>query len=405
MTDDTIRARADDLARAAYGKLVAILASRSGDIAAAEDALSAAFEAALRTWPERGVPDNPEAWLLGAAKNKRIDMTRKDVRLVITDEVPEITEVAFPVEADHMLDERLKLMFVCGHPAIDVTVRTPLMLQAVLGLQAGEIAKAFLLSPTNMAQRLVRAKRKIKAAGIPFALPDQSAYTDRMEAVLEAVYGAYAVDWLEGAGDLSHEAFFLSDILAELAPDNAEALGLNALIGLVEARRDARIRENVLVPVPEQDTALWDRTMIERSTRVLARASALGQIGRFQLEAAIHSVHAARAITGRTDWRALTQLYAGLLRLHPTIGAAVAQAAAVAQGVGPSEGLAMLDKIDFADRERFQPFQAVRAHCLAELGRTACAAEAYAKAISLCTDLPSRRWLEAKCKGLKKKSM
>ncbi|MEO1780067.1 MAG: DUF6596 domain-containing protein [Pseudomonadota bacterium] len=402
MTDPTVQARAADVARAAYGKLIAMIASRSGDIISAEDALSDAFVAALRTWPDRGIPDNPEAWLLTVAKNRRTDQARKDVRLVITDEVPEMADLSVCAE-DDALDERLKLLFVCAHPAIDRAIRTPLMLQTVLGLEADQIARAFLVSPTAMAQRLVRAKKKIKSAGIPFVVPDASAYPERMGAVLEAVYGAYAVDWLEGAGDLSHEAFFLATILADLAPQNAEALGLTALIGFIEARRTARLRDGVLVPVPEQDTSLWDAALVDRSAAVLTRAASLSHMGRFQLEAAIQSVHAARSVTGKTDWRAVSQLYAGLLKLHPTIGAAVGQAAAVAEDAGPVEGLKLLDQIDFADLDRYQPAHAVRAQCLAQLDRVAEAAEAYAKAISLCTDLPSRRWLETKRAGLRKK--
>ncbi|MEL6564592.1 MAG: DUF6596 domain-containing protein [Pseudomonadota bacterium] len=402
MTDPTVQARAADVARAAYGKLIAMIASRSGDIISAEDALSDAFVAALRTWPDRGIPDNPEAWLLTVAKNRRTDQARKDVRLVITDEVPEMADLSVCAE-DDALDERLKLLFVCAHPAIDPAIRTPLMLQTVLGLEADQIARAFLVSPTAMAQRLVRAKKKIKSAGIPFVVPDASAYPERMGAVLEAVYGAYAVDWLEGAGDLSHEAFFLATILADLAPQNAEALGLTALIGFIEARRTARLRDGVLVPVPEQDTSLWDAALVDRSAAVLTRAASLSHMGRFQLEAAIQSVHAARSVTGNTDWRAVSQLYAGLLKLHPTIGAAVGQAAAVAEDAGPVEGLKLLDQIDFADLDRYQPAHAVRAQCLAQLDRVAEAAEAYAKAISLCTDLPSRRWLETKRAGLRKK--
>jgi len=402
VTDPTVQARAADVARAAYGKLIAMIASRSGDIISAEDALSDAFVAALRTWPDRGIPDNPEAWLLTVAKNRRTDQARKDVRLVITDEVPEMADLSV-CEEDDALDERLKLLFVCAHPAIDPAIRTPLMLQTVLGLEADQIARAFLVSPTAMAQRLVRAKKKIKSAGIPFVVPDASAYPERMGAVLEAVYGAYAVDWLEGAGDLSHEAFFLATILADLAPQNAEALGLTALIGFIEARRTARLRDGVLVPVPEQDTSLWDAALVDRSAAVLTRAASLSHMGRFQLEAAIQSVHAARSVTGNTDWRAVSQLYAGLLKLHPTIGAAVGQAAAVAEDAGPVEGLKLLDQIDFADLDRYQPAHAVRAQCLAQLDRVAEAAEAYAKAISLCTDLPSRRWLETKRAGLRKK--
>lgn len=390
------------MVRAAYGKLVAMLASRSGDIMAAEDSLSDAFVAALKTWPERGIPDNPEAWLLTVARNRRTDQMRKDARLVITDEVPEMAD-APEMEKEETLDERLKLLFVCAHPAIDSGIRTPLMLQTVLGLEAEEIARAFLLSPSAMAQRLVRAKRKIKSAGIPFVVPDASTYTARMSAVLEAVYGTYAVDWLQGAGDLSHEAFFLSTILADLAPENAEALGLTALIGFIEARRDARVRNGVLVPVPEQDTSLWDEDLIERSAGLLERAAALGQMGRFQLEAAIQSVHAARMVKGSTDWRALSQLYAGLVKLHPTIGAAVSRAATVAEDAGPMEGLRLLNQIEYADLDTYQPAHAVRAHCLAELGQWAEASDAYGKAISLCTDLPSRRWLEKRQSELRKK--
>lgn len=407
MTDQDVQARANDVARAAYGKLVAMLASRTGDIIAAEDALADAFVAALKTWPERGIPPNPEAWLLTVAKNRRIDLARRDARLVITDKATDMADAQVMEPEETQLDERLKLLFVCAHPAIDEGIRTPLMLQTVLGLEAEQIANAFLVNPSAMAQRLVRAKKKIKTAGIPFVVPEPDAYPERMGAVLEAVYGAYAVDWLEGNGDLSHEAFFLSNILAELAPDNPEALGLTALIGLIEARRDARIQEDVLVPVPEQNTELWDRKLIDRSVSLLTQAASKdgsnGLPGRFQLEAAIQSVHAARSVTGKTDWRALSQLYHGLMLAYPSIGGAVSRAAVVAEDAGPAEGLKMLEVIAYDGLETYQPFHAVRAHCLAKLERTAEAAEAYSRAISLCSDLPSQRWLEEKVGGLRKK--
>ena len=403
MTKSEAHARAEDVARAAYGKLIAMLASRTGDIVAAEDALADAFVAALRTWPERGVPDNPEAWLLTAAKNIRIDQARRDTRLVITDEANEMAD-AIAVEPEDTLDERLKLLFVCAHPAIDEGIRTPLMLQTVLGLEAEQIAKAFLVSPSAMAQRLVRAKKKIKNAGIPFVVPEPETYPERMGAVLEAVYGAYAVDWLEGDGDLSHEAFFLSTILAQLAPDNPEALGLTALIGFIEARRQARVRDGVLVPVPEQDTKLWDRGLIDQSASLLTRASKKRTPGRFQLEAAIQAVHAARSVTGRTDWRALSKLYQGLMHAYPSIGGAVSRAAVVAEDAGPAQGLKMLELIDYGGLENYQPFHAVRAHCLAALGRTADAVQAYERAVSLCADRPSQRWLQRKIANLGKET-
>ena len=409
MSGSEVQARAEDVARAAYGKLIAMLASRTGDIIAAEDALADAFVAALNTWPARGIPEKPEAWLLTVAKNRRIDQARKDARLVITDEANDMADAQAIEPEEVQLDDRLKLLFVCAHPALDAGIRTPLMLQTVLGLEADQIAKAFLIKPSAMAQRLVRAKKKIKSAGIPFIMPEPEAYPDRMDAVLEAVYGAYAVDWLEGDGDgdLSHEAFFLSNILAELAPENPEALGLTALIGLIEARRDARLKDGVLVPVPEQNTDLWDSRLIERSVGLLTQASLKRTPnrlpGRFQLEAAIQSVHAARSVTGTTDWRALSQLYHGLMQAYPSIGGAVSRAAVVAEDAGPSEGLKMLNLIDYNGLETYQPFHAVRAHCLAELGHTADAAEAYATAISLCTDHPSQLWLEKKVSGLRRK--
>ena len=407
MTAGDTQARAEDVARAAYGKLIAMLASRTGDIIAAEDALGDAFVAALKTWPERGIPDKPEAWLLTVAKNRRIDQARRDARLVITDEANDMADAQAIEPGEAQLDDRLKLLFVCAHPAIDESIRTPLMLQTVLGLEADQIAKAFLVSPSAMAQRLVRAKKKIKSAGIPFVVPEPEAYPERMGAVLEAVYGAYAVDWLEGEGDISHEAFFLSNILAELAPENPETLGLTALIGFVEARRDARLHDGVLVPVPEQDTGLWDDQLIERSVSLLTQASlkraAKSIPGRFQLEAAIQSVHAARSVTGKTDWRALSQLYHGLMHAYPSIGGAVSRAAVVAEDAGPAEGLKMLELIEYDGLDSYQPFHAVRAHCLTALGQTADAAEAYALALALCADLPSQLWLEKKIADLKKK--
>lgn len=321
------------------------------------------------------------------AKNRRIDQARKDARLVITDEANDMADAQTIQPEEAQLDDRLKLLFVCAHPALDEGIRTPLMLQTVLGLEAEQIAKAFLVSPSAMAQRLVRAKKKIKSAGIPFVVPEPEAYPERMVAVLEAVYRAYSVDWLEGDGDLSHEAFFLSNILAELAPENPETLGLTALIGFIEAQRTARLSNDVLVPVPDQDFELWDKQLIDRSASILTQASLKrapqSGPGRFQLEAAIQSVHAARSITGRTDWRALSQLYAGLMHAYPSIGAAVSRAAVVAEDAGPAEGLKMLDVIEFDGLDAYQPFHAVRAHCLAELGQTADAAEAYPPSLNI----------------------
>ncbi len=387
----TADARAAEVARASYGKLVAILASRTRDIAAAEDALADAFAKALSTWPDQGIPANPEAWLITTARNRLTDHQRRAAKVDYTDEVPEMAQ---PNVQPDFPDERLKLMFVCAHPAIDPKLHTPLMLQTVLGVEADRIGAAFLISPTAMAQRLVRAKAKIKANAIPFLIPDETLLPQRLSAVLEAVYGAHALDWLDGEDSLAGEALYLAWLLAELMPDQPETLGLAALIGFAQSRHDARVQNGRLVPLEEQDTTLWEQPLIDRAAALLSQAQRGGKIGRFQLEAAIQAVHAHRATTGRTDWHALLQLHTALVSLYPTLGAAVSQAAAAARAIGPDEGLRLLDKIDPDVTKSFQPALTTRAHLLAETGQTKAAATLYGKAISLTIEAPLRRYLE-----------
>jgi len=295
---DTAKARAEQTARASYGKLLARIASRTGDIMAAEDALSEAFAEGLKTWPERGVPDRPEAWLTTVARNRLIDAQRRGKRMVVTDEVPEMPTLTS--DEDEIPDERLRLLFVCAHLAIDRALHTPLMLQTVLGLEADAIGRVFLISPSAMAQQLMRAMHKIGDAGIHFSLPARSEMAGRLTAVLEAIYGAFSTDWIDGASDFSAEAIYLAQMTAALA-DEAEAQGLCALLLFIQARRDARLADGVLVPLDEQDMALWDQAMTAQAEALLRQASAKSTIGRFQIEASIQSVHAAHARSGQTD--------------------------------------------------------------------------------------------------------
>jgi predicted RNA polymerase sigma factor len=409
-------------ARDSYGRLLALLAAATSDLAAAEDALADAFERALRTWPSQGVPASPDAWLLTVARNRLRDewKSARAQRAVPLDVGLDVLAHFDDVDVDSIPDRRLELMLVCAHPAIERAVHTPLMLNTVLGFTAEQVGRAYSIPPSTMATRLVRAKKRIKAAGIPFRIPDRADLPARMASVLEAVYGAYVIDWATGpqdrrlplgalpsgalasgalaSGALPSEALHLAEVLATLVPGDPEARGLAALIELSAARAPARLDAGGrFVPLADQDPSSWNPHLISRAHEHLRAAHARGQLGRFQLEAAIQAVHCARGPDGTTDWPTLLTLHRVLQSVAPSLGSGVALAAVTAEVDGPAAGLAALDALLAEAGEqarRFQPAKATRAHLLDRLGQKEAAIAAYESAISLTHDIAERQHLE-----------
>lgn len=394
MSKGDARHAAEAAARSSYGRLLSLIARSTRDIAAAEDALADAFAEALRVWPERGVPDRPEAWLLTAARRAAGHVRRhQGVRDAAA---PALEQVYYAMQSrttPEFPDERLKLMFVCAHPAIDETVRTPLMLQTILGLDAARIARAFLVEAPAMSQRLVRAKAKIRDAGVAFEVPDTSALQERLEDVFAAIYAAYTLGWDDVPGEesaderLTEEAIFLARLLVMLLPQEPEAKGLLALMLASEARAAARRRPGgAYVPLKDQDVRLWNGALIAEAEACLRSAAMLARPGRFQTEAAIQSLHNQSVMRGDVPASALLMLYDVLVRQSPAIGAAVARAVAYGEHRSAEEGLARLDEIPAARVETYQPYWAARFHLLQAAGRLNEAAQAHAKAISLTRD-------------------
>jgi RNA polymerase sigma-70 factor (ECF subfamily) len=408
--DAQARSTADAVARRSYGKLVAFLAARTRDVAAAEDALSEAFASALADWPLNGCPSNPEAWLLTVARRKAIDIARGRRRHEVAAEQLQVMAEGLDVAATdaEIPDQRLALMFVCAHPAIDAGVRAPLMLQVVLGLDAKAIASAFLTSPAAMGKRLVRAKEKIRQAGIPFRVPRREELPGRLDAVLDAIYAAFAEGWTDPGGtdvarrDLTEEAMFLARLVTELLPEEPEALGLLALMLHAEARRRGRrTAQGEFVPLAEQDPALWDSQMIFEAEVLLRRASALGSIGRYQLEGALQSAHVYRCRTAHANWGEVVQLYDALFALSGSPVVAINRALAIAEMHGAGAGLDAIEELAADVRlAEYQPYWAARAELLARTGAHDEARHAYEIAIGLERDASVRRFLQQRQSAL-----
>jgi RNA polymerase sigma-70 factor, ECF subfamily len=358
---------AERVARTSYGRLLARLAASTGDIALAEDALSAALEEALCRWPDDGVPDNPEGWILTVARNRQRDTWKSAARrtgrpLEHAEHEPTREITPDDLDLDAVGERRLELMLVCAHPAIDPSVRAPLMLQSVLGIEAARIARVFVVPDAAMAQRLVRAKKRIRTNRVPFVVPDRSVLADRLPALLEAIYGCLAATWDDDApaGDsLAGEAHHLAVTLAALLGDEPEAWALAALATFTLSR--ARPAGTPYVPLDEQDPADWDAGLMDEARSYLRRAHTPDPPGRFQLEAAVGAVHADRARTGTLDLTALHTLYDALVLVAPTLGARVARASVIARIDGPDAALTLLDEIS---AESFQPWHATRADLL-----------------------------------------
>ncbi len=386
-----------DAHRAWYGRLVGWLFRYTGDLQLGEDAVGGAFESALTSWRTAGVPDSPEAWLRVAARNRALSVLRTTSRS--TPVAPESFDELEAPEPASVIDDRLALLFVCTHPAIEERMHAPLMLQAVLGVDAARIASVFLVSPTTMGQRLSRAKAKIRDAGIRFRIPTAEEQVVRVASVLRAVYAAYGMAdpttevAVERDDALRAEAIRLARLLVALVPGDAEAWGLLALLLHTEARRGARVVDGMFVPLGEQDTSRWSTDLLREANEVLASASELGTLGRFTLEAAISAAHSARAVTGSTEWEGIAVLYRGLLERAPSVGATIAAAVAHAEAGDLARASALLESPEVEAIDTHAPWWLAQARIAELAGSPDDATRAASRALGLTSNPAVRAYL------------
>ncbi|MGI5218496.1 RNA polymerase sigma factor [Nocardia sp. CA-290969] len=392
----------DDIAvvfRAEYGRAVAVLIGLLGSIDAAEEAVQEAFAAAVRTWPDQGVPPGPAAWIITTARNRAIDRHRREAqRDAKHAEAAVLHHYDEPPDTGAVPDERLRLVFTCCHPALNRHAQVALTLRLLGGLTTAEIARAFLVAEPTVAQRIVRAKNKIRVARIPYRVPRDADLPQRVDAVLAVLYLIFNEGYAASSGtdlirgDLCAEAIRLARVLAEAMPDEPEALGLLALMLLTDARRDARTTPHGdLVPLAEQDRSQWDRSEIGEGLALVARCVRRGRPGPYQLQAAINALHAQAPTAARTDWPAIVRMYNLLLDATPTPVVALNRAVAIAETDGPGAALAIVDTLDLAG---FHLYHATRAELLRRLGRYDESAAAYRAALERVGNEPERRFLE-----------